>query len=192
MYRTASNTTSSSTSSSDFPRTPAQLSSPLGAVVYRTSGSRSPLPQLSSRKGKEREHEPGRGVWQLGAPVLTSPSSPSRRLPSQVRGLAPAPSIADPRFSFPMLRGGATSSSGGSGSSGGGGGGNSHVLHPTRSQLVGLGFRSAEPQAQDGARTSMDEHRRRGSAGCALGESSFVANLCVVTVLLSCFRARTY
>ncbi|GAA5842610.1 hypothetical protein JCM9279_003638 [Rhodotorula babjevae] len=174
MYRTASNTTSSSTGSSDFPRTPAQLSAPLGAVVYRSSGSRSPLPQLSSRKGKEREHDPGRGAWQPGAPVLTSPTSPSRRLPSQVRGLAPAPSITDPRFSFPMRRGGPTSSSGGSGGSGGGG---SHVLHPTRSQLVGLGFRTAEPQTQEGARCSMDEERRRGSAGCALGESSFVANL---------------
>ncbi|GAA5897026.1 hypothetical protein JCM8208_006148 [Rhodotorula glutinis] len=174
MYRTASNTTSSSTGSSDFPRTPAQLSSPLGAVVYRSSGSRSPLPQLGSRKGKEREQEPERAAWQAGAPVLTAPTSPPRRPPSQVRGLAPAPSVTDPCFSFPMRRGGGASSGSGSGGSGGG---SSRVLHPTRSQLVGLGFRSAEPQVQEGARSSVDEERRRGSAGCGLGESSFVANL---------------
>ncbi|KPV75521.1 uncharacterized protein RHOBADRAFT_53492 [Rhodotorula graminis WP1] len=173
MYRTASNTTSSSTGSSDFPRTPAQLSSPLGAVVYRSSGSRSPMPQLGARKGKEREHEPGRAAWHAGAPVLTAPTSPSRRPPSQVRGLAPGPSVADPRFAFPMRRGaGAPTSSGG----GGGGGGSSHVMRPSRSQLVGLGFRSAEPQAQEVTRTSL-EGRRRGSTGCGLGESSFVANL---------------
>lgn len=187
MYRTASNTTSSSTGSSDFPRTPGHLSSSSGAVVYRSSTPRSPLLGPSSRKGKEREYEPDRSTWRAGVPVLNSPTSPALRSTAQVRGLAPTPVIADPRFSFPMRRGGATSSSSGSG----GASGSSQGLYPTRSQLFGLGFRSEETQPQLQSRTQMEprasgeEARRRGSAGSVLGDSSFVATLCARSPRLS-------
>ncbi|BGP39996.1 hypothetical protein JCM10449v2_003954 [Rhodotorula kratochvilovae] len=181
LYRTASNTTSSSTGSSDYPRTPAQAPTSPGAVVYRSTGSHSPLPLFaSSRKGKERAHDVDRDQprpWQAGVPVLSSPvGSPTRPLPSMtssVRGRTQGPAIIDPRFSFPMRRGGPNSSGSGSGS----GGGSRQGITTSRSQPVGLGFRSAMPDVLEGQRVSSEEMRRRGSAGSALGESSFVASL---------------
>ncbi|GJN89316.1 hypothetical protein Rhopal_002296-T1 [Rhodotorula paludigena] len=61
---------STAVSSASFPATPAQPAA--GSVVYRSAGSSTALPLLTSRKGKEREQD----AWQAGAPMLSPPVRP--------------------------------------------------------------------------------------------------------------------
>ncbi|GAA6058093.1 hypothetical protein JCM3770_001109 [Rhodotorula araucariae] len=169
--RTASHATSSSAGSSDSPLTPAQLL------------AHAPLPLFpSSLKGKERAPDvepPCPLAWQDGVPVLSAPMGlPTRALPSTtspVRGRMQAAAVIDPGYSFPMRRGGPNASGSGSGS--GSGGASRQGIPASRSQPIGLGFRSRMPDLLEGNVVSGGGLRRRGSSGPnVLGGSGFDAN----------------
>ncbi|GAA5978726.1 hypothetical protein JCM11641_006156 [Rhodosporidiobolus odoratus] len=149
LARTRSGT-SSSTASSEFPPTPAQNA---GSVVYRSRSNTSVVALAPSRKGKEPDHDGGREVpWKTGVPILSPPISP------QVHATArrtPMPALIDPRFTFPMRRGGLNNSGSGSGSA--------------QSRPIGLGFNTG---TQDEWRGSWNRDTTEQGNG-----TSFVASL---------------
>ncbi|GAA5897597.1 hypothetical protein JCM6882_003528 [Rhodosporidiobolus microsporus] len=174
LARTCSST-SSSAASSDFPPTPAQNAASTGSVVYRSRSSSSvvnlPLP---SRKGKEPEHLPPLGPetsWRAGLPVL-SPVSASQPIGGGGARRTSMPAVVDPRFTFPMRRGGPNGSGSGSGSGGGSQGagvglGQGRAPQPP----LGLGF---GPEVDEVGRTSGSWARDVASKG---GGMSYIASL---------------
>ncbi|GAA5851240.1 hypothetical protein JCM8547_004179 [Rhodosporidiobolus lusitaniae] len=131
LARTRSNA-SNSTASSDYPHTPAQgEENGGGSIVYRNRSSSSVVAGLTSttvsRKGKEPEVVASavNTSWRTGMPVLSPPASATFPQPSSGRR-TPMPSLIDPRFTFPMRRGGPNGSGSGSGSGHG--------------RAIGLGF----------------------------------------------------
>ncbi|GAA5824179.1 hypothetical protein JCM11251_001554 [Rhodosporidiobolus azoricus] len=165
LARTASSTTSSSTASSDFPPTPAQNAGGAGSVVYRSRSSSGSAVNVSlpSRKGKEPEHlpplsptSPKESSWRAGFPAVshihaTEPLSSGTKRASM-------PPVIDPRFTFPMRRGGPNGSGSGSGQG--------VVRNP-----LGLGL---GPEEDDRGRSSGNRADSSASQG---GGTSYIASL---------------
>ncbi|GAA6027215.1 hypothetical protein JCM8097_002492 [Rhodosporidiobolus ruineniae] len=185
LARTASNA-SSSAASSEYPPTPAQNPNQhAGSVVYRSQSAHSigalGVPYLQSKnKAKEPERplidepswrsRPGSRTQQhqqlMSAPA-SAVASPARR--SQL------PAVVDPRFSFPMRRGGpngSSSSSGGNGSRGAG-----PVIVDER-RGIGLGLGGA---GEDAGRRSWStggaEYGGSRESGARDSGMSFIASL---------------
>ncbi|GAA6012006.1 hypothetical protein JCM10207_003458 [Rhodosporidiobolus poonsookiae] len=170
----SNNSASSSAASSDFPRTPAQNE---GNVVYRSRSSIA-MP-TSSRKGKEKEQPPPTlgdiPLWRAGTPVLAPPVGALSPPSTARRPLGPV--MIDPRFTFPMKRGGVH----GSGSGGSGSGSGSPAMRPAALQL-GAAPRRASVQIREAEEAQTDERRgswTREGAGSAskVGGMSYIASL---------------